>query len=174
MKFNKNIGPGNAPVDRAEEGMMNPEFNGGQKRKVCFAGILAFIFCVELVLLFVTAGFTYAGEVQEVPDEIYIDNTIYKADRKGSVYFSHTEHAEGYVDACNACHHEYKDGQNVWQEGQPVRKCSSCHDPLKRNGNVRKLNIAYHLECKGCHKKVAKEGSTKAPYRQCTDCHAKR
>ena len=153
---------------------MNLGVNGIQGGEVFFTGILGFIFWIAFGLLFVTADVTDATEVQEAPDEISINNKIYKTDRKGSVYFSHAEHAEGYVDTCDACHHDYKDGQNVWEEGQPVQKCSQCHDPLKRDGKIRKLNIAYHKNCKGCHRELAREGDTQAPYRQCTDCHAKR
>lgn len=153
---------------------MNAGFNARQKMKVFGGAILAFVVCIALGFIWMTAAAISAAEAQEVADEIYINNTVYKTDRKGPVYFSHTEHAEDYVDACDECHHDYKDGQNVWHEGQPVQKCSSCHDPLKRDGKIRKLNIAYHLNCKGCHKLLAREGGTQAPYRQCTDCHAKR
>lgn len=149
-------------------------FNGGLEKRVFFNRALGFVFCMAAGLFFVTAVFTNATETQEMPDEIFIENKIYKTDRKGSVYFSHLEHAESYVDACEACHHDYQDGKNIWEEGQPVEKCAACHSPLKRDGNVRKLNIAYHKNCKGCHQKLAKEGDTAAPYRQCTDCHEKR
>ena len=131
-----------------------------------------FLYCVWPPLG--TATSTNATEEQEVPDEISINNTVYKTDRKGSVLFSHSEHADGYVESCDGCHHEYKDGQNIWEEGQPVKKCFSCHDPSKRDGRIRKLNIAYHKNCKGCHRELSREGSTQAPYRQCTDCHEKR
>ena len=161
-------------ISQAGEIMMNLGFNGRQAKKIFFVGILAAALCTVFGHLLVTAAATNVAEEQEVPDEILINNKIYKTDRKGAVYFSHTEHAESYVDACDACHHEYKDGQNLWQEGQPVQKCSACHDPQKRDGNVRKLNIAYHKNCKGCHKMLAREGETAATYRQCTDCHAKR
>ena len=149
-------------------------FNGRQGKKVFFIGILAAIFCIAFGLLLGTATPTNATEEQEVPDEISINNAVYKTDRKGSVLFSHSEHADGYVESCDGCHHEYKDGQNIWEEGQPVKKCFSCHDPSKRDGRTRKLNIAYHKNCKGCHRELAREGGTQAPYRQCTDCHEKR
>ena len=149
-------------------------FNGRQGKKVFSIGILAAIFGIAFGLPFVTATSINATEEQEVPDEISIENKVYKTDRKGSVLFSHSEHADGYVESCDGCHHEYKAGKNIWEEGQPVKKCSSCHDPSKRDGRIRKLNIAYHKNCKGCHRELAKEGSTQAPYRQCTDCHEKR
>ncbi len=153
---------------------MDQGVSGRMWKKRFFAGAWVAYFCIAVSFLFMTALSLNANEAQEVPEEIVINNEVYKTDRKGSVQFSHSEHVEGYVDACDACHHEYKDGQNVWEEGQPVQKCSACHDPLKRDGNVRKLNIAYHKNCKGCHRELAREGGTEAPYRQCTDCHAKR
>jgi hypothetical protein len=133
--------------------MMKLGFIGRQGKTVFYIGILAAIFWIAPGLLFVTATPTIATEEQEVPDEISINNEVYKTDRKGSVLFSHSEHADGYVESCDGCHHEYKDGQNIWE---------------------RKLNIAYHKNCKGCHRELAREGGTQAPYRQCTDCHEKR
>jgi hypothetical protein len=159
---------------QAEEIVMNAGFNGMQGKKIFFIAVLTAVLGIAFGSILVTAASTYAAEEQEFPDEIFINNQVYKPDRKGPVYFSHAEHAEGYVDACDACHHDYKDGKNVWQEGQPVQKCAACHDPQKREGKVRKLNIAYHKNCKGCHRELAGEGGTQAPYRQCTDCHAKR
>ena len=153
---------------------MTQGFSGKNGKNVVLVGIFLSLLCVGLGLLFAPAASLKAAESQEVPDEIFIENKIYKTDRKGFVRFSHLEHAEGYVEACEDCHHEYKDGQNLWQEGQPVKKCSACHDPSKRQGNARKLNIAFHKNCKGCHQKLAREGGTDAPYKQCTDCHAKR
>ena len=153
---------------------MNQGFRVIQGKNVALIGILASSLFIALCLSFAPAAPLRAAESQEVPDEIFIENKIYRTDRKGFVLFSHLEHAEGYVEACEDCHHEYKNGQNVWQEGQPVKKCFVCHDPLKRQGNARKLNMAFHKNCKGCHQKLAREGGTDAPYRQCTDCHAKR
>lgn len=153
---------------------MNRRCRARRGKNVLWVGILASALFIALGLSFVQSTSLKAAETQEVPDEILIENKIYRTDRKGFVRFSHLEHAEGYVEACEDCHHEYKDGQNVWQEGQPVKKCSSCHDPSKRQGNARKLNMAFHKNCKGCHQKLAREGGTRAPYKQCTDCHAKR
>ena len=153
---------------------MNQGFSDRKRKNAAWVGIFASFLSIALCLSFVPAASLKATETQEVPDEIFIENKIYRTDRKGSVRFSHLEHAEGYAEACEDCHHEYQDGQNIWQEGQPVKKCSGCHDPLKRQGNARKLNMAFHKNCKGCHQKLAREGGTDAPYRQCTDCHAKR
>jgi len=153
---------------------MDQGFRVGQEKKAVFAGVLAAFACIVICVFLVTTAALIAAEEQAMPEEIYIENKVYKTDRKGPVRFSHSEHAEGYVEACDGCHHEYRDGENVWQEGQPVKKCSACHDPSKNKGNVKKLNIAFHKNCKGCHRKLAKEGGTDAPYKQCTDCHEKR
>jgi len=153
---------------------MDQGFRVGQEKKAVFAGVLAAFACIVICVFLVTTAALIAAEEQAMPEEIYIENKVYKTDRKGPVRFSHSEHAEGYVEACDGCHHEYRDGENVWQEGQPVKKCSACHDPSKNKGNVKKLNIAFHKNCKGCHRKLVKEGGTDAPYKQCTDCHEKR
>jgi len=153
---------------------MDQGISGRMWKERFFAGAWVAYFCIAVSFLFLTALPLNADEAQEAPEEIVINNAVYKTDRKGSVLFSHSEHADGYVESCDGCHHEYKDGQNIWEEGQPVKKCFSCHDPSKRDGRIRKLNIAYHKNCKGCHRELAREGGTQAPYRQCTDCHEKR
>ena len=130
---------------------MDQGFRVGQEKKAGFAGVLAAFLCIVICVLLVTTATLIAAEEQEMPEEIYIENKVYKTDRKGPVGFSHSEHAEGYVEACDGCHHEYRDGENVWEEGQPVKKCSACHDPSKSKGTVKKLNIAFHKNCKGDH-----------------------
>ena len=153
---------------------MDQDFRGRQHNITGLAVILAAFFCIAVSFLFIPTFPLIAAEEQEVPEEIYIENKVYKTDRKGSVLFTHLEHAEGYVESCEECHHEYKDGKNTWEEGQPVKKCSECHDPSKSEGKVKKLNIAYHKNCKVCHRELARDGGTEAPYKQCTDCHEKK
>jgi hypothetical protein len=125
--------------------------------------------------LLLTVGVLKAAEEQEIPEEITLQSVGYKARKKGPVELSHSDHAENYDVACTECHHVYKDGKNVWEEGQPVQKCSACHDPNKSQGKVKKLQIAFHQNCKGCHRARVKEGiSEDAPYKQCSDCHEKK
>ena len=121
-------------------------------------------------IVFLTVGALTAADV---PDEILIQNEGYKKDKKGPVKLSHKKHSVDYKIACNECHHEYKDGKNVWKEGQPVKKCSACHDPKKKQGKTKKLQNAYHKNCKTCHKAAAKEGK-KAPFKKCNNCHGKK
>ena len=127
-------------------------------------------------LLFVLVGTsTVAEEEQSIPDEIIIDNKGYKPDRKGPVRFSHLSHIEDYEVSCDQCHHEYQDGKNVWKKGDPVKKCISCHSPLKSKGKVKKLSTAFHRNCKTCHRRALREDiSEEAPFKSCYDCHERK
>jgi hypothetical protein len=119
-------------------------------------------------LLFVAAGILAAA--QTVADEITIENN-YKDDKKGAVKLSHKKHAEEYKVACTECHHEYKDGKNVWKDTDPVKKCAECHSPDKKQENADKLNLAFHKNCQTCHKELKDK---KAPFKNCNDCHQKK
>jgi hypothetical protein len=152
---------------------MDQDFNGRKGNKVILAAIPTAALCIAVLFFLATSSSSSTGEAQEMPGEIVIDNKVYQTDRKGSVWFPHSKHADTYVEACSECHHEYSNGRNVWQEGQPVQKCRTCHDPSKSEGRVKKLSIAFHNSCKACHKKHAAAGGTNAPYKQCTDCHGK-
>jgi hypothetical protein len=133
-------------------------------------GILTLTMVSLAGLLFLAASALTAADVS---DDIMISNEGYKSDKKGPVKLSHKKHSAEYKVACTDCHHDYKDGKNVWKEGEPVEKCGACHNPLKKNGKVHKLNTAFHKNCKGCHKKAAADGK-KAPYKKCNQCHQKK
>ena len=134
-------------------------------------------------LVFFTVGTLIAADKQQVaPDEIMIENKGYKKDKKRPVLLTHKKHADptkdkGYGIACADCHHVYKDGKNVWKEGDHVDKCSKCHDiskNTKENGvKVIKLQNAYHKNCKNCHKALKKEGKETGPFKKCNGCHKK-
>lgn len=144
-------------------------------KKMMNKKVLVVLMSLMTLSFFIAMGAVIAKEEQETLDEINIDNTVYKTDRKGPVTFSHGDHADSYDIACTQCHHDYQGGKNVWEEGKPVKKCMACHSPLKNKGKTKKLSIAYHKNCKGCHKKLAKqEGGTEAPYKKCADCHEKK
>lgn len=129
------------------------------------------IFSVMLMaVVFLTVGLLVAADV---PDEITIDNKGYAADKKGPVKLTHKKHSADYKVACTDCHHEFKDGKNVWKEGAPVKKCNACHDAVEKKDKADKLQNAYHKNCKDCHKKAVEEGKVKdAPFKKCNDCHA--
>ena len=114
----------------------------------------------------------HADRPIKAPEEIIIENKGYEKKRKGPVKFSHLDHADNYDVACTECHHDYQDGKNVWKEGDPVKKCIECHSPLKREDKIKKLQLAFHDNCKNCHKDMAKDGITEdAPYKKCANCH---
>lgn len=119
-------------------------------------------------VVFLAAGILTAASVTDV---IKIDNKGYQQDRRGPVNLSHKKHAEDYKVACNQCHHEYKDGKNVWKDTDPVKKCIECHDPVEKKGNADTLQNAYHKNCQGCHKELQ---GKEAPYKKCTDCHERK
>ena len=134
--------------------------------------LLTLVMVVFTGLLFLTVGALIAADV---PDEATIENEGYKKDKKGPVKLSHKKHSEEYKVACADCHHDYKDGKNVWKDTDPVKKCSECHNPLKKDGKIKKLQNAYHRNCKNCHKEViAKDATKKAPFKKCTECHQKK
>ena len=133
---------------------------------------ISLLMVVLASLIFLTVGVLTAADV---PDEVIIKNTGYAKDKKGPVKLSHKKHAVDHKLACTECHHEYKDGKNVYKEGAPVKKCSACHNPLKKQAKVQKLQNAYHKNCKNCHKALVKAGKSKtAPFKKCNQCHEKK
>ncbi len=130
-------------------------------------GTLTKILLLSIGLIFLAAGVLTATDVTE---KIVIDNKGYGKDIKGPVNLNHLKHSKDYNAACTDCHHEYKDGNNVWKGGDAVKTCVSCHDPEKTQEKVLKLQTAFHNNCKDCHKKSGKDT---APSSKCNDCHAK-
>lgn len=107
-------------------------------------------------------------------DVIIISNDVYDKDRKGPVTFSHRKHAKDYGISCWDCHHVYEEGINTWSPWEGADKCSDCHDPDEKMDGAMKLQTAYHVNCKNCHKDMAKEKKTTGPYRKCLTCHQKK
>jgi hypothetical protein len=124
---------------------------------------------IVLAAFFVFPVFRILGS--EIPEKLVINDQGYKSVKKGPVPFNHQAHAEDYGVACDECHHVYKNGKNVWEEGDQVQKCIACHDPRESKGDVKKLQIAFHRNCIDCHKE---SGSTEAPYKRCYGCHKKK
>ena len=110
----------------------------------------------------------------DLPDSIKIKADSFGTYKKGAVNLSHKKHNVDYKVACTDCHHVFKDGKNVFKEGDPVQKCSECHDAKKSAGKVKKLMLAYHKNCQGCHKDLEKAGKKTGPTKKCNDCHEKK
>lgn len=123
---------------------------------------------------------------QKVEEKIKIENKGYKKDRYNGIEFSHKKHQDEYVNAenkkiaCTECHHVYEDTKNIWTDDKYVQPCSECHDPNKtnkKNKNQKKLQLAFHNNCKNCHKDVVKAGLKKekdAPSKKCIKCMGKK
>ena len=102
-------------------------------------------------------------------EDLVIKSDVFKKHKKSPVTFSHKKH-KGFE--CTRCHHEMKDGKNVWKKGQEVKKCGACHK-LKKEGKVKKLEKAFHDQCQQCHKKLKKAKKKTGPT-SCTKCHPKK
>jgi len=148
------------------------------KRSLIFTTILG----VTLSVFFLSMVFVSAG--QQVPDVITMKSSLFKKHKKGLVTFTHKKHTKDYKIACAECHHVYEGGKNVWKEGYTVKECMECHNkpgkPKAKKGEklsqaekIKYLYTAIHTNCKGCHKKLKKEGKKTGPTK-CTGCHPKK
>jgi hypothetical protein len=63
-----------------------------------------------------------AGLPTEPPAVSLLQIRVPGGNRKPPVQFSHQVHAAHRV-ACTQCHHDYRNGRNVWHQGQPVQPC---------------------------------------------------
>ena len=136
-------------------------------------GFLTLVLVTLVALNFLVVGVLTA--TTDVPDDVKVENKGYKKDKKKPVKLSHKKHSAEYKVVCTECHHDYQGDKNVWKEGMPVKKCKECHDPKKKKGKTKKLQNAYHTNCKNCHKKLVKDGESKdAPFKKCTQCHGRK
>ena len=122
---------------------------------------------------------------QQAPDTITMDSKVFPKHTKGLVTFNHKKHNVDYKIACTECHHMFKDGKNVWKEGDEVKKCDACHSEAKAptGANAPKLSKeekikkyyydAIHQNCKGCHADLKKKDPAKPVPTKCTECHPK-
>lgn len=142
------------------------------------------VICISIGIVFTAKGSrniagAESGETTGIKDSqgldfIVIDNDIYEKDRKGPVYLEHKKHAREYGVSCWECHHDYdNDGENLWSPWEETQKCMECHDPEEEWENILKLQTAYHVTCKDCHKEKAIFGDDPLAYRKCTTCHEK-
>lgn len=61
--------------------------------------------------------------------------------------------------------------QNIWSPWGKTKKCIECHDPVEKKNDTLKLQAAYHINCKTCHKERRIYGNDYLAYRKCTTCH---
>jgi hypothetical protein len=135
--------------------------------------MILLIFCYTLIA-------AVCAEQQPVPPEFSIDNRkAFAKSVQAPVQLTHEKHSKVHKTACTECHHVYKDGKNIWKEGDKVEKCVTCHPTDKKAaaekfGPTKMLDLknAFHKNCQACHKELVKAGK-KAPV-QCAECHIKK
>jgi len=117
-----------------------------------------------------------------LPEDIVLLSQLWETHTRGAVKLTHENHIKTHKITCRECHHIIKDGKNVWDESMPAAKCETCHDELTVKGErklppevqQKNLKLAFHNNCRGCHKKIKKENpETKAPLK-CSECHEKK
>jgi hypothetical protein len=135
-----------------------------RKRIFFLSGV---ILCIAL---FIGGGILIAIDV---PDEILIKDDAFEKHKKGPVKLTHKKHNVDYKIACTDCHHVYKEGKNIYKEGDPVQRCSACHDVKESEGEKKKLMLAFHKNCQGCHRELKKANKKTGPTK-CNDCHEKK
>ena len=143
----------------------------------------------SLLILTVTAiavVFLFSvGYATDPADTMTMNSTVFKKHTKVLVTFTHKKHNVDYKIACADCHHVFKDGKNVWKEGDPVQKCDECHSeakaakakkgeaPMPKMEQIKKYHYsAIHENCVGCHKDLKKAAKPTGPT-ACKDCHPK-
>ncbi|MBW1805391.1 MAG: cytochrome c3 family protein [Deltaproteobacteria bacterium] len=140
--------------------------------------IAALVMSVGIVVGADNAQTTAAGS-SETADDLYeldiivLDKEGYSKDRKEPVRFRHKKHARDYKILCWECHHDYDGKNNVWSPWGTIEKCDDCHDPTEKDGDIMKLQTAFHINCKKCHEERAIFGKDPKAYRRCTTCHIK-
>jgi hypothetical protein len=137
------------------------------------------ISCLVLAAFVCAVGAFMAIAAEKAPDTVDFKTAVWPTPTKANVAFTHKKHSEEYKVACNQCHHVYKDGKNVWKEGDAVERCDKCHTEATIQGEKKlppdqqKLNLklAFHNQCIPCHQKEKKaKADTKAPV-TCAQCH---
>jgi len=107
-------------------------------------------------------------------EELVLESTdVFVKKQRPAVVFNHEKHMDVYPD-CIECHHVYEynngDKENVWEGDE--QSCSECHK-LKKEDKKMPLMKAFHENCTGCHRKLAKENEKTGPI-TCGECHIRK
>lgn len=141
------------------------------------------------LLVAVCFGLVMAGvavATDKGPETITMESKVFPKHKKSLVTLSHQKHNVDYKIACDDCHHVYKDGKNVWKEGDEVQKCEACHTEAKapkakegepklsKEEKIKKyMYSAIHENCSGCHKNLKKANKELVIPTKCGECHPK-
>ncbi len=132
----------------------------------CGIFFLGLILSSPLLALSIDAG----------PENITLKSS--DSSKKDPVIFPHQQHQASL--SCGECHHTMVDGkQSPYTEGMEIKNCESCHNSEvlggKKEGKYELDNFkgAGHGNCLECHKKIAKDDSSKKKLKSCASCHQK-
>ncbi len=115
-----------------------------------------------LVLAFAAAGLALAQD-----DNMVINSKALGQHTRPLVKFPHAKHSDKLAD-CTTCHHDFApNGNRGSSEGQ---FCSDCHSAQPTAKNSVSLVMAFHKQCKECHRYAAGKGQPAGPV-MCGDCH---
>ena len=134
------------------------------RKRIFFMGVV-----ILSIALFIGGGILIA---KDAPDEFNIKSDVFEKRKYKPTKLTHKKHNVDYKIACMECHHVYKEGKNIYKEGDPVQKCSECHDVKKSEGKKKKLMLAFHKNCQGCHRELKKAEKKTGPVK-CNKCHEK-
>lgn len=146
-----------------------------RKCSIAIMVVLAFA-AAALMGTMAIAQDTKSGKVE---DAFKIKDPIFKKHKKSPVNFTHKQHSVDLKIKCTECHHVYKDGKNVWKDGDKVDDCSSCHNDPKKDKKVDGVKVysarnAYHKNCQVCHKAFKKNNKKSKAPTKCKQCHPKK
>ncbi len=113
------------------------------------------------VLLMGAIAIVTAAEVNKGAATYTIDKC---KERKSAVTFHHYQHQNIQGVTCKTCHHKMV-------EGKTPRACFECHQ-CKKQGKIPSARMAFHKNCRGCHRTMKKEGKKTGPT-TCSGCHPK-
>jgi hypothetical protein len=120
--------------------------------------------CLLVSVLVSLCAVVVAGAQEDMTN---IDSSVFENPERTRAVFRHDSHNEkAGIDACNECHHVFKDGKKLEDASSEDRRCADCHGPAA-SGKTPSLRKAFHLNCRGCHEK-----SGKGPV-MCGECHLK-
>ena len=107
------------------------------------------ISCLVVAAFVVGIGALLAIAADKGPDVIELKSALWPTPTKKVLPFSHKKHYEEYKIACTDCHHVYKDGKNVWKEGDQVDKCDKCHTegtPVEQSLVAGSMTITFNKD----------------------------
>jgi hypothetical protein len=121
------------------------------------------------LMIMISAFFIMVQPLFPQDEFMEIESDEFKKHTRSLVVFPHMMH-EDCID-CIDCHHDYdKSGELVWTDGG---YCSDCHTKTSGDNPICLMD-AFHIQCKQCHAKEAKQNYNKNIPQMCGQCHIKK